>query len=185
MHVKKILVIFVGIVMAIQYGCADMSDGGHREAVYSGLKVVPQAVQIESLFGTGSADHFISHFGKSFGTGPKKWNTDVYFGGRYSLTMQADVEIDYSTNRIVKVIGEPIFILMEHEKIVSSTGGGLEGLQSFTGESLIFGPKEWKVFFDSNGDFTTLGLKQNANPVKFFKEFASSSRQPRESISLF
>lgn len=178
---KKILGTFVGIVMASQFGCTEMSVDGHRETVSSGLSAVPQAVQIESLFGSGSADHFISHFSESFGTGPKKWNTEVHFGGRYSLTMQVDVEVDHSKNRIVKVIGEPLFLLGEHKKIVPLTDNRF---QSFTGDSLVFGPKEWKVFFDSKGDFSTLGLNQNTDAVKFFKEYASSIRRPRESISL-
>ena len=71
----------------------------------SGIDSLPWPRQMESLFGAG--DHFITHFG--FESGPRTWNTVVYFGGRYELALQVEVEINYSKNKVGKVVSSPTF----------------------------------------------------------------------------
>ena len=45
----------------------------------SGFKKIPEAKQINDLF--GDADHFISYSGPNV---PQEWNTEVFFGGHMS-----------------------------------------------------------------------------------------------------
>jgi hypothetical protein len=87
---------------------------------------------MEEQFGT--ADHFITHFG-SRGKTTNRWNTEVFFGGRYTLTMQVDVHVDYDKNQI-EVVGEPVFYLVEAESIDVFDDGRTHGhIQAFFGRS--------------------------------------------------
>lgn len=78
----------------------------------SAAVAIPAAVQMELLY--GDADHFITEFG--FDRKPKLWNTEVFFGGRYTLTMQVEVKVSYSENR-VSLVEEPRFHLIGADEI--------------------------------------------------------------------
>ena len=151
----------------------------HRTAVKSAVSLLPQAVEIEALF--GETDHFISHFSPRFGPGVRQWNSEVYFGGRYSLTMQADVKVDFTRNMVTEVVGSPKFYLAEYIKIGRNENGNIE---SHGGEGAEFEAEEWKVFFESGGDFATLGLKKTLKPLQHFNLYVDAMRAPRERISL-
>ena len=97
-------------------GCAGRAN--HESTVKSARTAIPAAVQMEEIF--GEVDHFITHYG--FDAKPKPWNSEVHFGGRYVLTMQVDVTIDYTRNVITKV-GNPIFVLYEITKIEKDDNG--------------------------------------------------------------
>src|SRR5271167_2861413 len=80
----------------------------YTQAVKSGFKKIPEAMQVEALF--GEADHFISYSGPYV---PQDWNTEVFFCGRYELSMQVDVETNSAFSEVTKVVGELRFYLSE------------------------------------------------------------------------
>jgi hypothetical protein len=152
---------------------------GYVATVKSARTAVPIAVQMEELFPV--ADHFITHFG--FSNGPRIWNTVVYFGGRFELTMQVDVEIDYSTSRVVRAIGTPVFYLNAVESLKITSDGSADG--TFRGQDhRTFGPIEWETIRKRNGDLTVIGIQEGSLPVPQFDAFVATSRRPRVRVSL-
>ncbi len=142
----------------------------------SGAKTIPYAVELEELY--GDADHFITHFG--FGRMPLQWNTEVFFGDRYILTMQVDVEVDYAKRRVVPV-GKPVFYLTEVDTVSHTEFGNV--VESYS-NSYTFGLEEWEKVFASKGDFSTIGISINSTPVAGFHEVVRAARRPRIPVSL-
>lgn len=96
MKLRTIFYVSLALILGVFISCGDpMSD--YVKTVQSGIAKLPWPKQIENLL--GDADHFITHYG--FSPGPKEWQTDVYFYGRYELTMVVNVDIDYGKH-IVK-----------------------------------------------------------------------------------
>ena len=108
----------LAIVLAVVPACHRDSAQDYVATVQHGLSVIPQCEQIEELL--GEADHFITHYG--FGKQPLVWNTEVHFNGGFSLTMQMDVFVDYSTNE-VRPTDTATFMLLEYGDIEVSDGG--------------------------------------------------------------
>ncbi|NOY28749.1 MAG: hypothetical protein GXP28_00815 [Planctomycetes bacterium] len=150
-----------------------------KKTVSSAKKVIPVALQMEEMY--GDANHFLSSHEKSFTDGTWTWNTEVYFGGRYCLTMQVDVEIDYEKNRVVKMLSEPKFSLGEIIK-VTVLSNGLERASS--GEGKFFSLSEWEQFYESGGDFLAIGMQKNPNKVPNFDRFATGVRKNHVHVSL-
>jgi hypothetical protein len=147
--------------------------------VRSAKAVLPIAVEMEELFPV--ADHFITHYG--FNDGPRVWNTEVFFGGRYTLTMQVDVEIDYSANKITKVGGEPKFSLTETRKVDILPDGRAQSWYNGQNQRR-FGPAEWEKVYQTKGDFSALDVTINHDPVPNFEEDVSQARRDRVPVSL-
>ena len=65
------------------WGCRQTEQGRgikslgtqYSETVASAREVLPEAVEMEKLFGKGEVDHFIEHFG----LGDERWNSEVFF----------------------------------------------------------------------------------------------------------
>ena len=72
---------------------------------------LPVAVEFESLF-PGETDHFVTQYGfnRYVGDRTNTWNSEAYFAGRYSLTMQVEVVVDYKDNSVMRA-GTPKFYL--------------------------------------------------------------------------
>lgn len=151
----------------------------YKATVRSARAVLPIAVQMEEVFPI--ADHFITHFG--FDSGPKMWNTEVFFGGRYTLTMQVDVEIDYKAKTITKVVGEPKFYLHEVQNIQILPDGRASSSYNSRNEKR-FGSAEWEKIRQANGELSTLGLTANTEAVQHFDEYVSQWRRDRIRVSL-
>ena len=179
---SPLLLIFSVCVGCAPDGCVarrSQNWNDYKATVRSARTVLPIAVQMEELFPV--ADHFITHFG--FDSGPKMWNTEVFFGGRYKLTIQVDVEIDYKANKVTKVVGEPTFYLNEIEKIqILPDGRALTWYNSRNYKS--FGSKEWEKIFQEKGDLSALGLTANPEAVQHFDEYVSQVRRDRIRVSL-
>lgn len=79
----------------------------YKLGVQSGFAKIPEALQIEACF--GEADHFISSPDKH---GNCTWNTEVYFGARYCLTMQVEVKMKDDFSEILKVVSSPQFYII-------------------------------------------------------------------------
>lgn len=124
----------------------------------SGIEKIPQVRQIESLFGKG--DHAVSngqdHFMPGGANDVCQWSTEVYFGGRYQLTMWADIEVDRRTSELVRVIGTPKFQVHEIERLDIPPGGS-PGM-SFANE-WNFSAEEWQKVFEADGDFSVIGIQ--------------------------
>lgn len=163
-------------------GCQDISRS-HMDhyiaTVRSAAQILPEAAEIERLY--GDADHFITHFGREFPGNKKQWNTEVYFGGRYSLTMQVDVSIDYENSRVSQVLGSPIFYLVEYHQIDALPDGRF---MAHSGNGKVFTREEWKTFYKSHGEFSSLGLTQNSQHTKNFAKFVAAVRKDSVAVSL-
>lgn len=143
---------------------------------------LPEAVEMETLY--GSADHFITYT-DSGNKKPSIWNTVVYFGGRYELTMQAKIQIDYSTETATVVDG-PDFFLGEVESVTvpnpPSPGGG--GVAASYSRDLKFTGKEWKKVYEAGGKYDVIGFDLDPSPVPEFEVHVHASRAPRPRVSL-
>ena len=129
------------------------------------------------------ADHFVTEFG--FDKGPRKWNTEVFFGGRYTLTMQVDVEIDYEARRIIRLVGEPVFYLQEVENITLLPDGRAVAVYSIRSQrDKPFGLLEWNKIYKAKGDLSVIGFKTIATGVQHFDEHVLQIRRPRIAVSL-
>jgi hypothetical protein len=147
--------------------------GNYNKAVISGFAKFPQAMEMEKLFGEG--DHFISSPGP---TGTRDWNSVVYFGGRYTLTMQVEVKTDADFGKITDVVGKPLFVLEEARRIIRSPSGTTTGA-SFSND-WKFGVDDWKKVVDAKGDFGVIGIKtRNDEPLEGFDAYVKAVRAPR------
>ena len=140
---------------------------GYKQAVKSGFSKIPEALQIEGVF--GEADHFITYSGANI---PKDWHTEVFFAGRYSLTMQVEVTTDSGFSKIMEVKGRPRFYLQEVGMVDITPSGSVE--TSFLNE-WKFSSEDWKKIIEANGDLSVIGIPIKHNdPVKNFDAYSSS-----------
>jgi hypothetical protein len=141
----------------------------------SAITRLPIAVQFEELF-PGKTDHFITHYGFS-GEATNLWNSEAYFNGRYSLTMQIPVTVDYRHNTITPA-GDPVYYL---EEITQYDGG----LARYGGLHARFGNDEWENLYNSHGDFAVIGLAVKSDaPIPNFEKLVDAVRAPLIPISL-
>ena len=165
------------LLAVLLVGCqAESSMQDYKATVRSARTSIPVAVEMERLY--PHTDHFITHYG--FAAGPKVWNTESYFGDRYHLTMQVEVTIDYTRNRVTPV-GKPTFFLMEINKLEPITDGVFEG---HFGRNLEFDLATWEKLFDQRGDLTAIGFVPKKGKVEHFWEDVATWRRPRVHVSL-
>jgi len=149
----------------------------YTQAVKSGFKKIPEAMQVERLF--GEADHFISYSGPHV---PQNWYTEVFFYGRYVLTMQVEVKTNSAFSEVTEVVGEPKFYLVEVKEIegVSPDGTGWPGA-SFNGSGQrTFGLTDWKKIYDAKGDLSVIGITIHKDqPVDNFDFYVRATKAPR------
>lgn len=130
-------------------------------------------MQIEDCF--GEADHFISYSGPNV---PRDWNTEAFFYGRYTLTMQVEVKTDSAFSEITEVVGEPKFYLREVREILR-VPDGTPSEARFAGE-WRFGKDDWKKVHDAKGDFSVIGIAiKKDQPVQDFEGYAKAVKEPR------
>jgi hypothetical protein len=149
---------------------------GYEDVHRSARLAIPTAVEMETLY--PATDHFITHYG--FDSKPKAWNTVSYFGERYELAMQVEVSIDYKAKTVTQ-IGEPIFSLLEIERIVPLGGGAFS---ESVAKDVHISLDDWKTLYRNKGDLSSIGIMKNATPVQYFRESMASERSNRISISL-
>jgi hypothetical protein len=131
---------------------------------------------METLFGDG--DHFITHYG--FDSNPKPWNTEVFFAGRYTLTLQVDVTIDYDRHLVKTNVAPPIFYLHEVAKILRGPKS-VEGAE-FSGQ-WVLDESKWEKLVDAKGNWSAIGVDLKTNsPVSGFSDYVQQSRSPRVKI---
>ncbi|HEV7280360.1 MAG TPA: hypothetical protein VGN57_09125 [Pirellulaceae bacterium] len=166
------------LVLIGMTSCRHASMDGYRSTVKSGAKQLPYAVEMERTY--GKADHFITHYGMS--DSPLIWNTEVFVDGRLMLTMQVEVSIDYSTNRVTGVVGEPVFYVNEVSRITQSDSGQVSATFD-TSAAAKFGKEEWASARDAGGDLSVVGVTAGP-PVALFDVLEAQTRAPRIPVSL-
>ncbi len=163
----SIIGLFITMVSCNPRGDFDIQR--YQKAVRDGFTKIPEACEIEELL--GQADHFISYQGST-----PVWNTEVYFGGRYSLTMQVIVKVDKEFGKILEVVGEPKFYLVETERVVQQ--GAV--FAAYAADDFKFGLSEWRKVVAAKGDFSAIGIHLKRNqPVANFDRFVEGMRRPR------
>ena len=168
-YLRSIAVVILFSVMPISSCVPGAGMGDYNKAVISGFAKFPQAMEMEKLFGEG--DHFISSPGP---TGTRDWNSEVYFGGRYTLTMQVEVKTDADFAKITDVVGKPLFVLTEARRIVKSPSGTMGA--DFSND-WKFGIDDWKKVFDAKGDFGVIGIKTRKDePLEGFDAYVKAMR---------
>jgi hypothetical protein len=168
------------ILTGITFSCiggdemSEMSD--YVRTTQSGIARLPWPKQMEQLF--GDSDHFITEYG--FSPGPRIWNTEVFFYGRYSLALQVDVAIDYKAHTVVTNVGPPKFYLYEVGSLVYNSSG-LDGAK--IAKSWVFNGAQWDKLVASKGDWSALGISVKTNsPIPDFDSYANAERSPRVRI---
>ena len=166
-YVRSIAAFILFSVVPISSCVPGVGMGDYDKAVRSGFAWFPQALEMEQLFGEG--DHFISSPGP---TGTRDWNSVVYFGGRYTLTMQVEVKTDADFAKITDVVGKPLFVLTEARRIVKSPGGTMGA--DFSND-WKFDIDDWKKVFDAKGDFGVIGIKMRKDePLEGFDGYVKA-----------
>ncbi|MEX2214367.1 MAG: hypothetical protein WD768_09585 [Phycisphaeraceae bacterium] len=145
---------------------------GYAATIQRGLVAIPAATQIENLL--GNSDHFITHYG--FGDQPLTWNTEVFFRGAYSLTMQVDVNVDYESNTLEVIENSMKFYLHEYGSIEDRGGGQIA---STVVMDKRFDSADWNKIYQANGDFGVIGLTIDTKHLEKFKALVDSTRGPR------
>lgn len=146
------------------------------KTVQSGISTLPWPKQMEKLFGEG--DHFIVHYG--FSPGPKEWQTEVFFYGRYTMALVVDVDIDYTTHLVKTNVVSPKFYLHEVSDVIHGPRG-VEGA-NFDGQWILDETK-WNELVQAKGDWSAIGIPVKTNsPVPGFDEYVKGVRAPRVKV---
>jgi hypothetical protein len=146
----------------------------HDKVVRDGVENLILPKEVESLFGMSNVDHFISNFGSK--TNTPVWNSVAYFGGRYELTLQVPISIDYEKCSLNGAVNSAMVVINEVIKVDISksgiAGATLEGEWRLN-ENL------WKWLVKNNGDWTMVQVPIVTNaPVNGFDEFVRQKREP-------
>jgi hypothetical protein len=163
-----------GIIALSFIGCSPSNDS-YRKTVQSGIKTIRHVDEICRMFPNEPTDHFITQFGFDKSV-PVMWNTEVFFGGRYTLTYQIYVSVDYSRDRIIKTTSEPKFVLVEASRVFNDTP---ENIGADFSADYKFAESDWKKVVAAGGDFSVIGIIIKTNPVARFDEYVHAARNGR------
>src|SRR5207249_1865806 len=97
------------------------------------------------------------------------WNSVTYFAGRYELTLQVSIAIDYENCRLKRLTDSPIVYINEITNVAISTSGIAEARMQ---GQWVLGEGEWKSLVNSKGDWSIVKVPILTNaPVKGFDEY--------------
>lgn len=168
-----------------------------ERAVKSAAQFLPAAIQIERMFSTSdkkqvfpSTDHFFStyEFNGKDSVLRKTFVTEAYFGGRYQLTMQADVELDRNDKVITKLRSQPTFVLRELESVETPQGFYHPDVPRWRREDR-FDLEAWNKVVAADGDFSVIGIKIDTTPqsrsdAERARSYVHSQRSHRDRVRL-
>ncbi len=138
-----------------------------EQMVASGYRMIPQAKQIDDLF--GPAWHRVSNYREP---DTAEWQTEALFGGRYEMWMTVTVRIDRRSGSVIQVIGEPRFLLLEVQRIERSGAVAYPAMNQHE-----FGADKWQQVVNANGDFSVIGIQLNRNnPVPGWQRYVARPR---------
>lgn len=164
--VGAIPVLWAIFYFGIYIGYGNWKVRGHQEFATNGVSQIQPAAEMEELF--DDCRHYIVYTGRE---SVSTWNATAYFGDRYELTMQVPVDIQSKDSG--SMIGDPKFYLHEVESVSISSSGQVGA--SFS-EDFRFDGGQWKMVYESGGDFRTIGFTIKATPVPNFKKYSDASR---------
>ncbi|MBI3876542.1 MAG: hypothetical protein HY300_11440 [Verrucomicrobia bacterium] len=163
------------LVLSALAACHDkMTD--YKQTVRSGIATLPWPKEMEAMLGEG--DHFITHYG--FSPGPKEWNTEIYFDGRYRFTMQVDVEIDYKKHVVEKSTSPPKFYLSEIGSLTRENG---KVVGAKIADQWDLDETKWRKLVEAHGDWSAIGVPvKKGSPILGFDEYVKGWRAPRVQV---
>jgi hypothetical protein len=143
----------------------------------SAKRTIPIALDIEEFY-RKDVSHFITHFGMP---GNKFWNTEVFFGGRYVLSLQVPVTVDHQRDT-VNAVGPSVLVLTEIQKVVRLENGNA---QASTGRSWTFDETDWTNIAEYGViDFSRVGVKTDQSAVANFDFYKSEVLKDRIPVKL-
>ena len=134
-----------------------------EKPVPSGLRLIPEAGQMESLF--GPALHKICNLNERKMTA--EWQTLVFVGDRYELAMRAPVRLPESFEHIEAVLKTPEFELREVSAI---TNNGFGAKYDPKGQHR-FDLDDWRKLYRAKGDFSVIGIQLKNQAVVDFGKY--------------
>ncbi len=169
------------ICMCIIMGCTDRSWlEGYKNTIRHGIQSIPHVTEIRRLFPDAPTDHFITNYNIEKQK-PHVWNTEVFFGGRYTLTYEVDVVINYNEHRynehrIEKVVSSGKFNLRSFARIAQGDGD----FDRFEWDR-HFGETEWNKVVEAGGDLSVIGIRLDLKspPIPGWDDYVRRWSEPR------
>lgn len=173
---SQLLVYGAIVVLSGTCGCyRQMSPTDYQSAVASGFAVIPQARQMEELF--GECNHAITHNPR----GPSVWQSNVVIEGRYELAMECKARLSNQLNRVVAMEGAPQFYINEITR-VDVEPSGVVAMES-QGQHVTFGLDKWQEIVASNGDLSAAGIVfERGRPVPNVGKYVERQRDARAKL---
>lgn len=176
---RRIWLGVAGSVLSI--GCGHIvTDADYVALIKSGKSGVPTAVQMEELFRSNVRHALVNVRPEDYQK--MSWQTETFFGGKYQLTMDVKVKVDFKA-RTVTQLEEPVFYFFEIEKVdVNSSGSPITTYNP--DHEKHFGIAEWKKVYESGGDFSKIGIEIKPEVVKNMKVFIDQEESLNPKIDL-
>lgn len=174
-------------LIALPVGCkkpaaaipkASYTQEDYDDAIRNGVAGIEVVRQFESLY--PDAAHSITHYAEAFGR--SKWNSRAGLHGRYTLTLQFDIEFDESRTN-PEPSEDPTFYLNEIESIEKLPDG--RSVIKYTGHSRNYGIDDWRALFEHHGEFESIGEPLiEDRPVPGFEDVWESASNKDDNKSL-
>jgi hypothetical protein len=137
---------------------------------------------MEEIFGTSAVKHWISARRNGLKEGQRDWQTFVYFPGRYELTMEVLIEVDFR-KRMIKQIGKPKFSMHQIESLEFRDGDSGQISVSYN-HQWTFNEDKWARLYKAKGDFSAVGFKLDPTPLKGFDIYQARAVKTQLPVSL-
>ena len=173
----KLSKIAVAIILGVLFFC---SSGCFVDVIKCHDKVVRDAVtrfrfpkEMNSFFGATNIDHFISNFGSP--NHIATWDSTTFFAGRYRLSLQVPILIDYKKCSFIGAAGKAVVYIHEVTGIEFSKSGLAGAIED---GQWILTQDDWDTFVRSKGDWAKVKVPILTNaPVKDFDKFVKQIRK--------
>lgn len=164
------IAIISSVFLSIQ--CRPSSEGMdcYRKTVESGITHLKWASDMEKWYAgkDQEVDHFITHYGFDKSK-PVVWNSVVYLYGRYVVTLQVKIIVDYKNCKISKPVSPASLFVHEIRVIKVSPSGQIS---SRIGDQEVYSDKVWPLLEKSSGDLESLPMKiVKDDPLSDFNKF--------------
>ena len=109
-------------------------------------------------------------------TPPSTAAQGAVFGGRYRLTLQVMVDIDYQHHTIKTNVTPPQIYLCELESLIGDSGANIA-------HQWVLDEPKWNKLVHAKGDWSVLVIPvKTNNPIPGFERYAAQWRAPRVKI---
>jgi hypothetical protein len=138
----------LGCLVAAFVGCKGGDTSAYVAAMESGTATIPWVQEFAALF--PHAEHSIVHH--SGESGETLWQSQVQLRGRYTLTMELQIDLDGKRRQVVR-FGEPFFVLVQTLQSESRADGTVVERH---GTFRKFGASEWEKLRKANGEMAVI-----------------------------